>query len=71
MTSLKDKERQLNKELECPVCLDTFKQPKLLGCTHTFCMECLEKLVKEVDVGSKEISCPTCREATKVSVIIF
>ena len=57
----------LHKELECPVCLDTLKKPKLLGCTHTFCLECLETLVKEEN-DVKKIICPTCREVTKVLI---
>ena len=30
--------------LLCSVCLETFKEPKVLPCCHTFCKECLTKL---------------------------
>ena len=30
--------------LRCSICLETFKEPKVLPCCHTFCKECLSKL---------------------------
>ena len=30
--------------LRCSVCLDDFKDPKVLPCCHTFCKSCLEKI---------------------------
>ncbi|XP_060065812.1 tripartite motif-containing protein 3-like [Ylistrum balloti] len=46
----------------CSVCLDTFKEPKLLRCCHTFCKTCLEGLVRSADHQSKKhFSCPLCR----------
>ncbi|XP_033640798.1 tripartite motif-containing 13-like [Asterias rubens] len=30
--------------LECPICSGRFKQPKLLECSHSFCLECLQQL---------------------------
>ena len=45
--------------LQCPVCLDRFKQPKLLPCQHTFCLSpCLEGLVDRL---TRIIRCPECR----------
>ena len=29
--------------LECSICLDEFKQPKMLPCQHSFCEECLKQ----------------------------
>ncbi|XP_065884591.1 tripartite motif-containing protein 2-like [Dysidea avara] len=46
--------------LSCPVCFQVFKNPKYLPCYHSYCEQCLEKMV----VQSK-ITCPECRkEAT-------
>ena len=45
--------------LQCPVCLDRFKQPKLLPCQHTFCLSpCLEGLVDRL---TRILRCPECR----------
>ncbi|XP_013091604.2 RING finger protein nhl-1-like [Biomphalaria glabrata] len=45
--------------LQCAVCLERFKQPKILPCQHTFCLTpCLEGLV---DRRTRSIRCPECR----------
>ena len=54
----------------CAVCLEQFKEPKALQCLHTYCKECLVKLVKKK--GSDDvIPCPECREDTKVSKLLL
>ena len=51
----------LKKEAECPVCLDTLKEPKTLQCLHSFCLECLNKLAnfarRQLETT---IKCPVC-----------
>ncbi|OWF42353.1 RING finger protein nhl-1-like [Mizuhopecten yessoensis] len=50
--------------LQCAICLDRFKQPKLLPCQHTFCeTPCLENLVNFL---SRSIKCPECRAEHRV-----
>ncbi|KAL4003681.1 NHL repeat family protein [Acanthocheilonema viteae] len=44
--------------LTCPICLDRYKQPKLLPCHHTFCLPCLDNCV---DVVRRILKCPECR----------
>ena len=44
------------KHLECPVCMDIFRNPRILPCAHTICKGCLESLIR----GSS-IECPVCR----------
>ncbi|XP_035675221.1 tripartite motif-containing protein 2-like [Branchiostoma floridae] len=46
--------------LVCQVCLEDFKQPKMLPCLHTFCQPCLERLLTTEPVG--KLDCPTCRQ---------
>ncbi|VIO92609.1 Hypothetical RING finger protein F54G8.4 in chromosome III, putative [Brugia malayi] len=44
--------------LTCPICLDRYKQPKLLPCHHTFCLPCLDNCV---DLVHRVLKCPECR----------
>ncbi|XP_041033853.1 E3 ubiquitin-protein ligase TRIM56-like [Carcharodon carcharias] len=52
-----------NDFLNCKICLATFKQPKMLPCLHTYCLECLEDLTKD----DKILKCPECREIVDLS----
>ena len=56
----------LEKELECAVCLEQFKDPKVLPCLHSFCKICLEGLVGRKGNAGK-LNCPTCRIIVEVS----
>ncbi|CAH1250617.1 USP7 [Branchiostoma lanceolatum] len=49
--------------LECTICLEPFKDPKVLPCLHTFCEDCLKKFVAQDKVKNKFL-CPTCRTET-------
>ena len=61
----KDALKKLDAQLECSICLDTFKQPKLLPCFHVFCKApCLEKLVAK---DGHSLTCPTCRHIVPLS----
>ncbi|XP_041455845.1 E3 ubiquitin-protein ligase TRIM33-like [Lytechinus variegatus] len=51
--------------LECPVCLTTFTDPKILSCSHTYCKVCLEKLL-ECHGDGQMIRCPVCKAVTQV-----
>ncbi|XP_041453696.1 tripartite motif-containing protein 45-like [Lytechinus variegatus] len=51
--------------LECPVCLTTFTDPKILSCSHTYCKVCLEKLL-ECHGDDQMIRCPVCKADTQV-----
>ncbi|XP_078603140.1 E3 ubiquitin-protein ligase TRIM56-like [Branchiostoma floridae x Branchiostoma japonicum] len=46
--------------LVCQICLEDFRQPKMLPCLHTFCQPCLERLLATQPVG--KLNCPTCRQ---------
>ena len=48
---------------ECPVCFSDMvdRSPRSLLCLHTFCSECLTKLIT-----NRRIECPTCREITEL-----
>ena len=36
--------QKAREELICPICIETFKEPRTLACQHTFCTACLEQL---------------------------
>ncbi|KAL8579596.1 hypothetical protein ACOMHN_025549 [Nucella lapillus] len=49
----------------CSICQDSFKNPKLLPCSHTFCRDCLSGLLKH-GKGGPTFRCPSCREEIRV-----
>ena len=57
---------KLPEHFECAVCMEQFKEPKVLPCLHTFCMRCLQKLLKKQG-PDHVITCPECRQNAKVS----
>ncbi|XP_057687951.1 E3 ubiquitin-protein ligase TRIM35-like isoform X2 [Corythoichthys intestinalis] len=46
----------LEDHLQCPICLDVFKDPVMLPCSHNFCRSCLQQWK---DKGER--SCSFCR----------
>ncbi|XP_013410437.1 E3 ubiquitin-protein ligase TRIM71 isoform X2 [Lingula anatina] len=47
--------------LTCSICLGKFKDPKVLGCTHTFCQHCLQDHLDRNFKGQPDFPCPICR----------
>lgn len=55
---------QLEQMLTCAICLDKFKNPRLLPCQHSFCGDaCMEGLV---DYARRQIKCPECRAEHRI-----
>ncbi|KAG1667945.1 RING finger protein nhl-1 [Nymphon striatum] len=55
---------QFDQLLTCAICLDRYRNPKLLPCQHTFCMEpCLDGLI---DYVRRQIKCPECRAEHRI-----
>ncbi|XP_071956067.1 uncharacterized protein [Antedon mediterranea] len=44
------------KNLECAICLERFTEPKTLECLHSYCLHCLQSLMKT----SAKLKCPKC-----------
>ncbi len=56
--------------LTCRICLSTFTDPRILDCTHSYCLTCLQNLetqpLEDVDLSS-QLKCPICREITSLN----
>ena len=53
--------KNLRKEAECPLCLETVKDPKTLPCLHSFCLPCLDKHAGYARRQLQTtIKCPVC-----------
>ena len=59
--------QKLEDQLTCAICLDDYKDPKLLHCFHVFCKDCLERLVFQDQRHQLSLRCPTCRQSTILS----
>ena len=59
--------KDLKKEAECPLCLETLKNPKTLPCLHSFCLECLNRQAKFArEQLQTSIRCPICRTSIEI-----
>ena len=51
--------------LACPICLERFRDPRVLSCGHSFCRVCIEPMVKQA-----ALCCPACRGVTPVPTVV-
>ncbi|RXM27658.1 E3 ubiquitin-protein ligase TRIM56 [Acipenser ruthenus] len=49
--------------LKCKICFELYKSPRILPCLHSYCEQCLEKLLEK---GKGTIYCPECRTETRI-----
>ena len=57
----------LKKEAECPLCLETVKDPKTLPCLHSFCLRCIDKHAGYAKRKLEAtIKCPVCQACFQI-----
>ncbi len=57
--------KKLDEHINCSICFDTYTDPKLLQCFHTYCTKCLIPLVRSRE-GQLTLTCPACRQVTPI-----
>ena len=50
----------LKKQVTCSICLDTYTDPKIISCFHSFCGKCLEEHATKTHRQGK-FRCPECQ----------
>ncbi|KAH7715867.1 putative proteinconserved [Aphelenchoides avenae] len=62
----------LPKIAECPVCLELFTEPKVLGCGHCFCKKCINATPRGLGFTLQpKVTCPECRQESSVPACGF
>lgn len=52
-------DQDLDKDKECPICMDDMDRPHQTTCGHRFCLDCLTRLISSTHTRSAP--CPMCR----------
>ena len=55
----------LHEEVSCSVCMTTFTDPKTLPCLHSFCLHCLNGILR-TSGRHDVITCPECRRESRI-----
>ena len=61
MANKEELELKKNELLKCSICLNTFINPKVLPCMHTFCLKCIGSHHTETKGEKSKLVCPLCR----------
>jgi hypothetical protein len=57
-----EQKKQLGDVISCAICLDYFVDPRVLPCSHTYCLRCIHKTASS---NRGEFECPL-RDGTKI-----
>ena len=59
----------IKKHLKCKICLNEFKDPRILDCMHVFCESCINNYISKTDIiqetSGKRFKCPLCSNKSK------
>lgn len=57
-----------NEEIfDCPICFISYKNPKLLSCSHTLCENCLKDIIKK---DPNNPLCPLCKSKIDINKVV-
>ncbi|XP_071786931.1 E3 ubiquitin-protein ligase TRIM33-like [Asterias amurensis] len=59
-------EKIVQNHLECGICFDPYKDPKILDCLHSFCKICLQNYQSTNFKDATMLICPLCRKKTQL-----
>jgi hypothetical protein len=51
----------------CPICIDSLDKPHITECRHTYCLECITRLI--TSTHTKMVACPLCRQVVSLRTI--
>ena len=66
MAEASDLKWRVTQTVTCPICLEDFKNAKMLPCVHSFCLKCLQEHCKDKTTGD-DVACPVCRTEFKIT----
>ena len=58
----------LSKLLTCAICLDHYKDPRMLPCAHSYCEGCISRLprVERPNEQQRVVKCPLCQQPAQL-----
>ncbi|XP_022081708.1 E3 ubiquitin-protein ligase TRIM33-like [Acanthaster planci] len=57
-------EKIIQRRLECSICRARYQEPKMLNCTHSFCLRCLQDINQTHGPNTNKLTCPLCQRET-------
>ena len=69
MASKHQHTEELRDITECSICHDTFTDPRVLPCIHTFCLKCIKGWSDSMKPDEK-LSCPVCRKEVSSNIVM-
>lgn len=63
----------MEEELTCPVCLELYRDPLMLPCSHSLCKKCLAEILNKNDSQHSELKIvnPLMHQTVNFNVIVF
>ena len=59
---------KLQSQLTCAICLDRYKDPRALPCTHSYCKDCISHLpVERPGERQRVVKCPLCQQSAQLA----